>query len=130
MTARSIDPHLRVVALKPGMVTGKEIAGDRVGHADPDRSGGQGGRSARHMESLIDRGHNVAGMMQEARSACRQGNSILTPVKEPQVDRGLELLNGRGDCGLRHVQLHRRMRDLTGLGGRDEVANLLQREGH
>src|SRR6516162_7705256 len=69
-------------------------------------------------------------MLEEARALGGERYPLGVALEQSGAELGLELLHRRRDGRLRDAELDARMRDLAGIGGRDEIADLLERQRH
>ncbi len=123
-----LDADAGVAAHEAGMVRRHEVSGDGIGQPDAHLAREGGAVRARRTRRLFHCRHDVARMLEKARAFRRQSDAVRMPLEQPRRQRLLELADRRGDCRLRDVQRHRSLGKLSGLGGRDEIADLLQRE--
>ncbi|GCC45040.1 hypothetical protein chiPu_0028868, partial [Chiloscyllium punctatum] len=125
-----LDRDAGKAGLEPLLVTRQEIARHGIGDADADRAEQWSRRYLRVAHRLGDGGEDLTALGQEAAALHRYGDAVRRAFQQARADGRLELLNRRGDCGLRDVEVDRRLADAPGLGGGDEVADLFQRNGH
>ena len=125
-----VDPDIRECPGKSGEMNGNEVAGDGIADRKIERAPHVFADASREANGFFDRCHNVPGMVEKEISFISQGHAIGVTFEQGRSDHLFQSPDRICDGGLGDIDIHRSLRNLTGVGRCDEVTKLAKRRFH
>ena len=122
-----IEIDCRIVGAKAGQRRQK-AAGDGVAGGDPNAGREVAGAESRIAQGILKRIENMPGVPVKAVTLGGQRDAVRMAFEQLYTESALQQQDCVGDRRLRHGQLGRRHRELTGFSGGGEVAHLPERD--